>query len=65
MPTFMVATDIKAGKLIQLLPKYVFLEYSIYLVFPDRHHIPPKTLRVLTSWRSEWKENPLGMTFGY
>ena len=43
MPTFAVGEDIKTGRLIQLLPKYSLLEHSIYLVFPDRHHMAPKT----------------------
>jgi len=42
MPTFVVGDDIKAGRLIQLLPKYALLELSIYLVFPGRHHMAPK-----------------------
>jgi len=42
MPTFAVGEDIKAGRLIQLLPKYALLELSIYLVFPGRHHMAPK-----------------------
>lgn len=43
MPTFAVGEDIKSGRLIQLLPKYSLLEHSIYLVFPNRHHMAPKT----------------------
>ncbi len=42
MPTFSVGEDIKTGRLIQLLPKYRLLELSIYCVFPDRSHMPPK-----------------------
>lgn len=43
MPTFAVGEDIKSGRLIQLLPKYSLLEHSIYLVFPERNHMAPKT----------------------
>jgi DNA-binding transcriptional LysR family regulator len=42
MPTFVVGVYIKAGKLIQLLPKYALLKCSVYLVFSDRHQMPPK-----------------------
>ena len=43
MPTFAVGEDLKSGRLIQLLPKYSLLQHSIYLVFPDRVHMAPKT----------------------
>ena len=55
MPTFLVGEDIKSGQLIQLLPKYSLLELSIYLVFPDRHHMTPK-LRVFIDYLAKLME---------
>ncbi len=42
IPTFVVGSDIQAGKLQAVLSDYGTLEVPIYLVFPQRHHPSPK-----------------------
>ncbi|CAA0102679.1 HTH-type transcriptional regulator DmlR [BD1-7 clade bacterium] len=58
MPTFAVGEDIKSGRLIQLLPKYSLLEHSIYLVFPERHHMAPKTRAFIDYMVERMEGNP-------
>jgi DNA-binding transcriptional LysR family regulator len=41
-PSFMVANDIAAGTLVQLLPEYRSLELGIYAVYPSRKFVAPK-----------------------
>ena len=41
-PTFVVGEDIKAGRLVTLLPQYELLEVSIYVMFPQRQYLAPK-----------------------
>jgi len=41
-PSFMVADDIAAGTLVQLLPEYSSLELGIYAVYPSRKFVAPK-----------------------
>ena len=42
IPTFIVGDDIRAGRLIRLLPEYALLEVSIYAVYPQRQWLSPK-----------------------
>lgn len=42
-PTFYVGEDLRAGRLIAILPQYTPLpELSIYAVYPERRHLSPK-----------------------
>jgi DNA-binding transcriptional LysR family regulator len=41
-PSFMVADDLAAGSLVQLLPEYRSLELGIYAVYPSRKFVAPK-----------------------
>jgi DNA-binding transcriptional LysR family regulator len=41
-PSFMVADDLAAGTLVQLLPEYRSLELGIYAVYPSRKFVAPK-----------------------
>lgn len=41
-PTFVVGTDIKAGRLQAVLADYKSMELSIYAVYPERRHLSPK-----------------------
>jgi DNA-binding transcriptional LysR family regulator len=41
-PTFVVGSDIKAGRLESVLSEYKVLELSIYAVYPQRRHLSPK-----------------------
>lgn len=42
MPTFVVGSDLREGRLKCLLTQYETLEISIYAVFPQRRHLSPK-----------------------
>lgn len=42
MPTFVVGEDIRAGRLVRLLPGYETIEVSIYAVYAERRHLAPK-----------------------
>lgn len=41
-PSFMVADDVAAGRLVQLLPEWRSLELGIYAVYPSRKFVAPK-----------------------
>jgi DNA-binding transcriptional LysR family regulator len=41
-PSFIVADDIAAGRLVHLLPQYRSLEMGIYAVYPSRKFVAPK-----------------------
>ncbi len=41
-PSFLIGPDIKAGKLIEILPDYRAIELGIYAVYPTRKHLPSK-----------------------
>lgn len=42
LSTFLVGPDLKAGRLVRLLPKYVHEKASILAVYPHRRHLSPK-----------------------
>lgn len=52
MPSFAVASDIRNGHLIDLLPGYSTLELSIYAIYPERRHLSPKA-RVFVDFMAE------------
>jgi DNA-binding transcriptional LysR family regulator len=41
-PTFLIGEDLKAGRLIELLPDYRSHELGVYAVYPTRKHVLPK-----------------------
>jgi DNA-binding transcriptional LysR family regulator len=41
-PSFMVADDLAAGTLVQVLPQYRSLELGIYAIYPTRKFVAPK-----------------------
>ena len=41
-PTFLVAGDLAAGTLVELMPQYRSLVLGIYAVYPTRKHVSPK-----------------------
>lgn len=51
-PSFMVADDIREGRLVEVLPEYRSLELGIYAVYPTRKHLAGK-VRALTSFLVE------------
>jgi DNA-binding transcriptional LysR family regulator len=51
-PSFMVAKDLHAGTLLEILPDYRSIELGVYVVYPSRTHLPPK-VRVLVHFLGE------------
>ena len=51
-PSFMVAEDLRAGALVEILPEYRSIELGVYIVYPSRKHLPPK-VRALVNFLSE------------
>jgi DNA-binding transcriptional LysR family regulator len=41
-PTFLIADDLRSGRLVEVLPKYRSLELGIYALYPTRKHVVPK-----------------------
>jgi DNA-binding transcriptional LysR family regulator len=41
-PSFMVGEDLKAGRLVEVLPNFRCIELGIYAVYPARKLLPPK-----------------------
>ncbi|HPU54019.1 MAG TPA: substrate binding domain-containing protein, partial [Burkholderiaceae bacterium] len=41
-PSFLVGDDLKAGTLVELLPRYRAMELDIQAVYPSRKHVSPK-----------------------
>jgi DNA-binding transcriptional LysR family regulator len=51
-PSFMVAKDLHAGTLLEILPDYRSIELGVYVVYPSRTHLPPK-VRALVHFLGE------------
>lgn len=56
-PSFMVADDIRAGRLTEILPAYRSIELGIYAVYPSRKHLAPK-VRALINFLAERFDSP-------
>jgi DNA-binding transcriptional LysR family regulator len=41
-PTFVVDTDLAAGRLVELLPEFRSIDLGIYAIYPTRKHVAPK-----------------------
>jgi DNA-binding transcriptional LysR family regulator len=41
-PAFLIADDLRSGRLVELLPQYRSLELGIYALYPTRKHVLPK-----------------------
>lgn len=46
-PDFLVAADLRAGRLVELLPGYRASELGIYAVYPSRKYLPLKVRRLV------------------
>lgn len=51
-PTFLIGEDLRAGRLVQLLPEWQAVEFGIHLVYPSRRFLPPK-MRVLVAFLAD------------
>lgn len=56
-PSFMVAEDIRSGRLVEVLPGYRSIELGIYAVYPSRKQLAPK-VRALINFLAERFESP-------
>ena len=52
-----VARDLKAKRLIAVLPGYEPLELDIHVVYPTREHLPARTRRLL-EFLQRWAKTP-------
>ena len=51
-PAFLVAEDLRSGRLVEVLPEYRSLELGIYALYPTRKHVLPK-VRLLIDYLVE------------
>ena len=51
-PTFLIAEDLRSGRLVEVLPEYRSLEIGIYALYPTRKHVLPK-VRLLIDYLVE------------
>jgi DNA-binding transcriptional LysR family regulator len=51
-PTFMIAEDLRAGRLVEVLPQYRSLQLGIYALYPTRKHVLPK-VRLLIDYLAQ------------
>jgi DNA-binding transcriptional LysR family regulator len=51
-PTFLIAEDLRSGRLVEVLPEYRSLEIGIYALYPTRKHVLPK-VRLLIDYLAE------------
>lgn len=42
LSTYLVGEDLRAGRLIRVLPEYRFETAGLFAVYPDRRHLAPK-----------------------
>ncbi|RZA30247.1 MAG: LysR family transcriptional regulator [Proteobacteria bacterium] len=57
-PSFMVAEDLRAGTLVEVLEHYRSIELGVYVVYPSRKQLPPK-VRALVNFLVERFARPL------
>lgn len=51
-PTFLIGEDLRAGRLLPILPQWQGQEFGIHLVYPSRRFLPPK-MRALLGFLAE------------
>jgi DNA-binding transcriptional LysR family regulator len=51
-PTFLIADDLRSGRLVEVLPQYRSLELGIYALYPTRKHVLPK-VRLLIDYLAQ------------
>lgn len=57
-PTFLIGEDLKAGRLVPLLPGYAPLEMGIHAVYPHSRHIPAKVRSFVDFLARRWGGEP-------
>jgi len=56
-PTFLVGADLRAGRLVELLPDHSAATLGIYALYPSRRHVVPR-VRLLIDYLVEAFKNP-------
>ena len=46
-PDFLVGPDLRAGRLVELMPAYRSLDLGVFAVYATRKHLPMKTRRLI------------------
>ncbi|MFZ5508412.1 MAG: LysR family transcriptional regulator [Pseudomonadota bacterium] len=57
-PSFLVGDDLRAGRLVELMPQYRSLELGIYAVYPTRRHLPPRVRALIDFLAERFREPP-------
>jgi DNA-binding transcriptional LysR family regulator len=52
-PSFLVAPELRAGRLVELMPGYRSIELGVYVVYPSRKHVTRK-VRALVDFLVAW-----------
>ncbi|MDA8391080.1 MAG: LysR family transcriptional regulator [Gammaproteobacteria bacterium] len=63
LPDFLVADDIRQGRLVELMPDFKGPEIGIYAVYPSRQYLPVKTRRLVDYLVSAFR-SPIWQTRG-
>jgi DNA-binding transcriptional LysR family regulator len=56
-PNFLVGEDLRAGRLVELMPAYRGREFGIHAIYPSRKHVPAK-VRVLIDFLAQRLAEP-------
>jgi DNA-binding transcriptional LysR family regulator len=57
-PSFLVAEDIKAGRLIPVLQPYMGPAFGIYAVYPPNRHVSAKVRHLVDFLKRHWGDSP-------
>ncbi|GGP18487.1 LysR family transcriptional regulator [Silvimonas iriomotensis] len=57
-PTFLVGEDLRAGRLVQILPGYTLPEMSLQAIYPSRRHLSAKVRSLVDYLQQKWGETP-------
>jgi DNA-binding transcriptional LysR family regulator len=56
-PAFLVGNDVRAKRLVELMPRYTSPTLGIYIVYPSRRHLPPR-VRAMIDFLTEHFRKP-------
>ena len=56
-PTFLVGDDLRSGALVEILPEFRSIDFSIYVIYPSRKHLSPK-VRLMVDFLMEAFRQP-------
>jgi DNA-binding transcriptional LysR family regulator len=58
LPTFMIASDLAAGRLIPVVPAFLPVRLGVYAMYPQGRRVPAKTRAFVDHLGSAWKGFP-------